>query len=196
MTKVRNDDEKVEEVRRLSQQYQAHLEVEILALAHKLPPDVIKLYEDQSKMNVNDLVDRANLGYNLYQGEAYEVTGAKCESKSWDDHPSLYKAIDKYNIVTKMLRTLTGEGVTAAKRIENLGNFLRSPKNKYNTALNAEILQENRKGSKFLNVVLSVCTLGIWNLRSKLTKDTIQAWKSHGEVLTDAVTEITGPKPK
>ena len=196
MRKLLNDDEKVKEVHRLSEQYKAHLEVEILALAHKLPPDVIKLYEDQSKMNVNDLVDRANLGYILYQGEAYEVTGAKCESKSWDDHLSLHKAIGKYNIVTKILKELTDVDVTPAQRIKNLGNFLRSPKNKRSTALNAEILQENRTGTKFLKKILAVCSLFLWPLHSKLTRGTFKAWKSHGEVLTDAVTEITGPKPK
>jgi VPS inhibitor protein E len=91
--------------------------------------------------------------------------------------PTLAQA--KYQIVNQMLDRLSDKVSNSDVRIKNMTDVL--------TPQNRETLKSRRDssaGARFLENILHVLTLTLYSLFSK---GTASFWKSHGEVLTDAI---------
>lgn len=147
-----------EELIKLCTDYQRHLEKSITRLTWKMPREIVNDYLTMGQVNINKLINQKNSGLSFYIRHPKHQINVH----SSQIHPQLYDALNKYEVVQKMLHELkTGDQNT---RIERMHMCL--------TLDNKAILVKRRdssKGSQFLEKVMHLLTLGVY---SALTKNT------------------------
>ena len=165
--------------------YLAHLESTISKLARKMPSEVVHHYQEKdspTKINIQKLItDKADGCSFIWPTDA---SFKNIHSNKL--YPGLYAALDKYTIVNNMLNGLDKSNMQSGVKLAQFEKCLSENKSK---------LSEHRDSAamKFFKKILHILSGGIV---SKLTKDTFQYWKSHGEVFSDKAENIESAKFK
>lgn len=173
-----NNSNKLVLLKQECQKYSTHLESVITKLAKKMPPEVVAHFQQvgSSKIDIKKLIREKTAGHSFIWSTDKSYSGVHSNKQ----FPSLYAALDKYIIVNQMLDDLNKSGMASNEKLEQFQRSLSTYKDE---------LAEHRDGAvmKFIKNVLHILSAGV---ASKLTKESFQFWKSHGEVFADKAEDI------
>lgn len=174
MSKIISDIQKVQMLQAEVGRYMTHLSSSIISLANPLPKVARKRLSTHHSIDIDKMLTFLSKGQSFYTPSDNEFI----KGYSGDQHPNLYAALEKYQIVKTLQEALNTTGISDQQKLGKFKTILTTSDRHYKT--NREHLTEHRdKGfTRFLSNVLHILSLGLY---SKYSKGTFKFWQSHGE---------------
>lgn len=169
-----SDQQKVQMLQAEVARYMTHLCSSIISLANRLPKVARKRLSTHHSIDLDKILTFLSKGQSFYNPTDNEFT----KGYSGEQHPNLYAALKKYQIVKTLNEALNTTGISDQQKLSKFKTILTSCDKQYKT--NREYLTEHRdKGfTRFLCNALHILSLGLY---SRYSKGTFKFWQSHGE---------------